>query len=128
LETFNPTIFGTFPRARVQRLAKELGLPGVGSSDAHVLEAIGRVYTTFPGRSAAALRRAILAGTVKPGEGEDHTLLESPAIFAWQMLRNLIGLGQDLRGVTRPIWTFGGERHGRDLGYPHSHKRPVKQK
>jgi hypothetical protein len=44
------------------------------------------------------------------------------------MLRNLIGLGQDLRGVTRPIWTFGGERHGRDLGYPHSHKRPVKHK
>jgi hypothetical protein len=128
LETFNPTIFGTFPRARVQRLAKELGLPGVGSSDAHVLEAIGRVYTTFPGRSPAALRRAILAGTVKPGHGEDHTMLESPAIFARQMLRNLIGLGQDLRGVTRPLWTLGGERHGRDLGYPHSHRRPVKHK
>jgi len=30
--------------------------------------------------------------------------------------------------VTRPIWTLGGERHGRDLGYPQSHKRPVKQK
>ncbi len=109
-------------------VANELGLPGVGSSDAHVLEAIGRVYTTFPGRSAAALRRAILAGTVKPGAGEDHTVLESPAIFARQMLRNLIGLGQDLRGVTRPIWTLGGERHGRDLGYPQSHKRPVKQR
>lgn len=128
LEVFNPTIFGTLPRARVQRLAKELGLPGVGSSDAHVLEAIGRVYTTFPGRTATALRRAITSGTVRPGRGEDHTLLESPAIFARQMLRNLIGLGQDLRGVTRPVWTFGGERHGRDLGYPGSHKRPLRHK
>ena len=128
LETVNPTIFGTFPRARVQRLAKELGLPGIGSSDAHVLEAVGRVHTTFPGRTSAALRRAILAGTVRPGQGQDHTMLESPAIFARQMLRNLIGLGQDLRGVTRPIWTLGGARHGRDLGYPQSHKRPVKQR
>jgi hypothetical protein len=42
------------------------------------------------------------------------------------MLRNLIGLGQDLAGVTRPIWTLGGERRGRDLGYPGSRRRPAR--
>ena len=31
----------------------------VGNSDAHILDAIGRAYTTFPGRTAAELRLAI---------------------------------------------------------------------
>jgi len=35
------------------------GLPVVGSSDAHIVEAIGKSYTRFPGSSAADLRRAI---------------------------------------------------------------------
>jgi len=126
LETFNPTIFGTYPRRRVGRLADELGLPGIGSSDAHVVEAIGRVWTAFPGGGAAGLRAAILAGEVEPGQGADHTLLESPRIFGRQMLRNLIGLGQDLTGVTRPLWSLGGERRGRDLGYPGSRRRPAR--
>src|SRR5207245_8497993 len=31
----------------------------VGNSDAHILDAIGRAYTAFPGRTAADLRLAI---------------------------------------------------------------------
>ena len=58
LETYNPTIFGTSPRRRVARLAADLGLATLGSSDAHVLSAIGRVWTTFPGSSPEALREA----------------------------------------------------------------------
>ena len=96
IEIFNPTIFGTYPRARVQRLAAELGIPGIGASDAHVVEAIGRVWSSFPGRRAADLRAAILEGTIELGGGTDHALMESPSIFGLQMLRNLIGLGQDL--------------------------------
>ncbi len=35
------------------------GLAVVGNSDAHIVEAIGKSYTRFPGSSAADLRRAI---------------------------------------------------------------------
>ena len=125
VETCNPTIFGTYPRTRVGRLVAELDLVGVGASDAHVIEAIGKVWTTFPGATAAELRTAIVAGSVRVGGGEDHALLESPAIFGRQMLRNLIGLGQDVAGTTRPIWSLGGERRGRDLGYPGGRRRPA---
>ncbi len=108
------------------KLASELSLATLGNSDAHVLSAVGRVWTNFPGSSPEALREAILARTVSIGGGSDHTLTESQGIFGRQMLRNLVGLGQDLAGVTRPIWTVGGERRGRDLGYPGSRRRPAR--
>ena len=44
------------------RLNLGLGAPELGSSDAHILDAIGRAFTEFPGRSAADLRTAIAAG------------------------------------------------------------------
>jgi predicted metal-dependent phosphoesterase TrpH len=34
----------------------------LGSSDAHIVDAIGRAYTTFPGRTPQALRTAIAGG------------------------------------------------------------------
>lgn len=40
-------------------------LPETGGSDAHFAEAIGRAYTRFPGRTAADLKRALLAGTTE---------------------------------------------------------------
>lgn len=42
-----------------------VGLEGaeVGGSDAHILDAVGRAYTEFPGKTAAALREAIESGT-----------------------------------------------------------------
>jgi predicted metal-dependent phosphoesterase TrpH len=125
VETFNPTIFGTYARDRVTRLAKELDLVGVGASDAHVVESVGRAWTSFPGTTAADLKAAILAGSARVGGGEDHGLLESPAIFGRQMLRTLVGLGQNLVGTARPVWSLGGERRGRDLGYPGSRRRPI---
>lgn len=45
------------------RMQEECGLAGVGSSDAHILEAIGRAQTGFPGSGEAALRRALARGT-----------------------------------------------------------------
>ena len=126
IETYNPTIFGTYPRRRVAKLNQDLGLAAIGSSDAHVLSALGRVWTSFEGSGPDALRTAILERTVSVGAGSDHTLTESPGIFGRQLLRNLIGLGQDLAGVTRPLWTLGGQRRGRDLGYPGSRYRPVR--
>lgn len=44
------------------RLADGLGCARTGSSDAHILEAIGKSATSFPGRSAGALRSAIVRG------------------------------------------------------------------
>ena len=42
------------------RLTEATGLAEVGNSDAHILDAIGRAYTSFCGRTAADLRAAIL--------------------------------------------------------------------
>jgi predicted metal-dependent phosphoesterase TrpH len=41
------------------RLNEEAGLAPLGNSDAHILDAIGRSYSSFPGQTAAALRQAI---------------------------------------------------------------------
>ena len=59
LETFNPTSLGKPWHRRVVRFADQHGLARLGNSDAHALEAIATGWTTFPGRTADDLRRAI---------------------------------------------------------------------
>ena len=59
IETFNPTSLGKPWHARVVRFADAQRLAHVGNSDSHALEAIGTGRTTFPGREAPDLRRAI---------------------------------------------------------------------
>jgi hypothetical protein len=49
---------------RASRMARLLGMAGIGGSDAHIREAVGLCRTRFEGRSAAALRRALLDGRV----------------------------------------------------------------
>jgi hypothetical protein len=49
------------------RMNLGLGAPELGSSDAHILDAIGRAFTEFPGRTAEDLRRAIDAGDTEAG-------------------------------------------------------------
>ena len=67
LEVFNPSYAGRVRHdARMELNAAELGLPGVGNSDAHVLEGIGTGYTTFAGHTAAHYREALVAGEVQP--------------------------------------------------------------
>jgi predicted metal-dependent phosphoesterase TrpH len=44
------------------RLNMGLGAAALGSSDAHILDAVGRAYTEFPGKTPEALRSAIEAG------------------------------------------------------------------
>lgn len=46
-----------------RRLSVGLGSAEVGGSDAHILDAVGRAYTEFPGRSPKLLREALVAGT-----------------------------------------------------------------
>jgi predicted metal-dependent phosphoesterase TrpH len=47
------------------RVCESVRRPELGSSDAHIVDAIGRAYTTFPGRSAADLRLAIEQSTTR---------------------------------------------------------------
>lgn len=50
-----------------RRLHIGLGCAEVGSSDAHILDAVGRAYTEFPGKNSKALREAIEARTTAAG-------------------------------------------------------------
>lgn len=50
-----------------RRMNAGLGAPEIGSSDAHILDAIGRAFTEFPGRTAAELRQAIETGETAVG-------------------------------------------------------------
>src|SRR6185436_10646494 len=59
IEAFNPTTLGRPWHSRVVRFAAEHRLATVGNSDAHAAAAIATGWTTFPGREAADLRRAI---------------------------------------------------------------------
>ena len=50
-----------------RRLNMGLGSAQVGGSDAHILDAIGRAYTEFAGKTPKALRTAIETGTTLAG-------------------------------------------------------------
>jgi predicted metal-dependent phosphoesterase TrpH len=50
-----------------RRLNMGLGSAEVGGSDAHILDAVGRAYTEFPGKTPAALRTAIETATTVAG-------------------------------------------------------------
>jgi hypothetical protein len=44
-----------------------VGAAELGGSDAHILDAVGRAYTEFPGKTAKALRTAILNAKTAAG-------------------------------------------------------------
>jgi hypothetical protein len=94
IELFNPSHAGrTRHDARLALNARELGLPGVGNSDAHALEGIGTGRSTFPGHTADDYRRAIEAGTVLP-DGDAH----------WSSLQNLDVYRRQLAAKARHLW------------------------
>ena len=117
IETFNPTALGRPWHGRVVAFADEHGLARVGNSDAHTTAAIGAGWTTFPGRTADDLRRAVLArqtnhhGTFHGTTGQFSTLG-----------RQLRKYGRDARDNVAGIVRGDGTR--RDLGYPGGRQRP----
>ena len=117
LEVLNPTTLGRPWHPHVVSLAQELRLPGLGSSDAHRAIDIGQAVTTFPGRTAEDLRRAILAGETG-WEGEFYP----PWTVVSTFVRQLHKYGRDIRDEL--LGTLGGGRTGRDLGYPGGRRRP----
>ena len=48
-----------------RRLNMGLGAAETGGSDAHIVDAVGRAYTEFPGKTPAALRKAIEMGETR---------------------------------------------------------------
>jgi predicted metal-dependent phosphoesterase TrpH len=94
IELFNPSHAGkTRHEARLALNARELGLPGVGNSDAHVLEGIGTGRTTFDGHTAAAYRAAIVSGGVLP-DGDAH----------WSSIHNLDVYRRQLGAKAKHLW------------------------
>ena len=117
LETFNPTALGRPWHDRVVRFADRHGLPGVGNSDAHALAAIGTGWTTFEGRTAADLRRAIETGDDPPG-GAFHGTTGQLGVFGQQLRKRAVDARDEVRGRVRRDGT------GRDHGYP---RRPARR-
>lgn len=117
LETFNPTALGRPWHPRVVRFADRHGLPRVGNSDAHALDAIGSGWSTFPGRTAADLRAAIQAGTTDHG-GSFHGTRGQVGVFGRQLRKRAVDARDELRGRVRRDGT------GRDHGYPGGRARP----
>jgi predicted metal-dependent phosphoesterase TrpH len=85
LELFNPSYAGRVRQgARMELNAAELGLPGVGNSDSHVLEGIGSGFTGFPGHTADDYRRALLSGDVT-AEGAHWTSSHNVDVYRRQL-------------------------------------------
>jgi predicted metal-dependent phosphoesterase TrpH len=117
IEAFNPTTLGRPWHARVVAFADEHGLAKVGNSDAHSVEAIGTGWTTFPGRTAADLRKAILERTTHQ-HGSFHGTGSQLSTFGRQLRK----YGRDARDTA--VGRLRGGSTGRDLGYPGGRHRP----
>jgi len=117
LETFNPTSLGKPWHHRVVRFADVHGLARVGNSDAHALEAVGTGWTTFPGETAADLRRAIETRTSDHG-GAFHATVGQLGTFGQQLRKRSRDARAEVAGRVRRDGT------GRDHGYPGGHLRP----
>lgn len=109
LETFNPSYAGrTHHRATVE-LNGVLHLPAVGSSDAHAASLVASGYTTFPGRTADELRRAMALGRTH-AHGSFWDLPLEARIYGRQLRKYARDIRDDLR---RALLRSGP---GRDLG------------
>ncbi len=111
IEAFNPTMLGRPWHGRVVRFAREHGLATVGNSDAHALSAIATGWTTFPGRTAADLREAIVTHDTQH-HGSFHGTGGQLQTFGQQLRK----YGRDWRAEVGGRVRRDGTR--RDLGYP----------
>lgn len=106
IETANAGPAGRFYLSKARRLAEEYGLAGVGSSDAHFVQAIGSAFTEFEGATATDLRasfaeKAVSAHQVAYPRLRDVGLVRSVSL-------PLVGLRATPRalGWKRTSWSF----------------------
>jgi predicted metal-dependent phosphoesterase TrpH len=119
IETYNPTALGRYRHDAVVRFAREYGLPLVGNSDAHIVTAVGRCWTTFPGRTAEDYRRAVASGLTRH-HGSFHGSVEQLGVYTRQLRKYAAGWRDTVGGQVRRDGT------GRDLGYPGGRLRPAR--
>ena len=93
-------------------------IPAVGGSDAHVIWAVGHAHTRFPGRTGAALRKAILGGTVTPAINRVGQLVTAPISLTWLLGRQALRRGGG-PGFLAPRLAWEPYRHdAAELGDP----------
>jgi len=109
LETFNSSTAGRTHHRPAVDLAGRLGLAAIGGSDAHHVTLIGTCWTTFPGRSAEELRRAIALGRTHA-----HGQFVGLPVEAWVYTHQLRKYARDIRDDLRRVVLRRGR--GRDLG------------
>jgi hypothetical protein len=119
VEAFNPTTAGSRWGRRAAAFVAGLPVAAMASSDAHRAEDVGQALTTFPGRTAADLRRAIEDRTTA-WEGARYTLPGQLSTFRRQLGKYTVGLRDGVAGKVRRDGT------GRDLGYPGGRLRPAR--
>ena len=97
VELINPSLGGRLRHAALARLnAEQLHLPGMGSSDAHVLETVGSAWTTFPGSTAEEFRAALAKGDVQ-AVGRHWSTAHNVAVYSRQLVAKARKLGHTLR-------------------------------
>ncbi len=98
IEIMNPSAAGRSRQlARQQLNERVLHLPGVGNSDAHVLEHVGAAWPWFRGRTAEDYRRAVLEGAVE-AHGEHWSHWHNVSVYG----RQLRAKARHLRHTLRP--------------------------
>jgi predicted metal-dependent phosphoesterase TrpH len=98
IELMNPSAAGRSRRlARLHLNERRLHLPGVGNSDAHVLEHIGTAWTWFRGRTAEDYRIAMRDHTVE-ADGEHWGHWHNVQVYG----RQLAAKARHLRHTLRP--------------------------
>ena len=98
IELVNASLGGRVRRAERERFnAERLRLPGLGSSDAHVLEGVATAWTWFAGTTAADFRAALRANEVEAAGGY-WSVGHNMAVYG----RQLVAKARHLRHTLRP--------------------------
>lgn len=100
IEAENGGVLSLRENEAAQALRWEVGLPGIGNSDAHILDEIGSARTLFPGTTVADLRTALEMGSVVPlpAKRRERFFRQHAARFA---LRYGLGIVESIKVDTR---------------------------
>lgn len=90
LEVYNAGTMTPGNNILAGRIARDLPLPRLGNSDAHMLNSIGRSMTRFPGSTAADLRAALVQGVTEV-EGKRWQVTDYLRLSPSSVQRNLSG-------------------------------------
>jgi predicted metal-dependent phosphoesterase TrpH len=106
IETANAGPAGRFYLSKAKKLAYEYGLPGVGASDAHFVQAIGSAFTEFEGTSAEDLRTSFADAALCPHQ-QPYPRLRDVGLVRSASLP-FVGLRATPRalGWRRTTWSF----------------------